>query len=80
LATRPLTPEDFNIFPGLQMLKLEEVRDAVASELEARGIGDPPFYEQIREGRRDDGPFMIGALALAKRRRDDGHRSCGGST
>jgi hypothetical protein len=53
------------------MLKLEEVRDAVASELEARGIGDPPFYEQIREGRRDDGPFMIGALALAKRRESD---------
>jgi len=48
------------------MLKLEEVRETVATELEARGIGDRPFYEQIREGRRDDGPFMIGALAVAQ--------------
>ena len=53
------------------MLRLEDVRDAVAAELEARGIGDPAFYEQIREGRRDNGPFMIGALALAKRRESD---------
>jgi len=56
------------------MLKLEEVRDTVAAELEARGIGDPPFYEQIREGRRDDGPFMIGALAVAKWRAIDEDR------
>ncbi|MFC4594597.1 MULTISPECIES: hypothetical protein [Sphingobium] len=53
------------------MLKLEKVRETVAAELEARGIGDAPFYEQIREGRRDDGPFMIGALAMAKRRESD---------
>lgn len=53
------------------MLKLEEVREVVAAELEERGIGDRPFYEEIREGRRDDGPFMIGALALARRRWDD---------
>lgn len=47
-------------------LKLEEIREAVAAELEARGIGDRPFYEEIREGRRDDGPFMIGAIAASR--------------
>lgn len=49
-----------------QMPKLEAVREAVAAALEERGIGDRPFYEEIREGRRDDGPFMIGALAWAQ--------------
>ena len=61
-------------FRRSQMLKLEEVRDAVATELEARGIGDRSFYEEIREGRRDDGPFMVGALALAKQRASDEDR------
>lgn len=47
--------------------KLEDIRERVASELEVRGIGDRPFHEEIREGRRDDGPFMVGALAWAGR-------------
>ena len=45
------------------MLKIEDVRAAVAADLEERGIGNRPFYEEIIEGRRDDGPYMIGALA-----------------
>lgn len=49
------------------MLKLEEVRKAVAAELAERGIGDRPFYEEIIEGRRDNSPFMVGALAVAQR-------------
>ena len=48
------------------MLKIEDVRAAVAADLEERGIGNRPFYEEIIEGRRDDGPFMIGALAWAR--------------
>ena len=48
------------------MPKLEAVRQAVAAALEERGIGDGPFHDEIREGRRDEGPFMIGALAWAR--------------
>jgi hypothetical protein len=48
-------------------MKLEEIREIVAAELEARGIGDRAFYEEIREGRRDHTPFMIGALAVVQR-------------
>lgn len=52
---------------SLTLMKLEDVREAVVTELEARGIGNGPFYDEIREGRRDDGPFMVGALAVAAR-------------
>lgn len=47
-------------------LQIEAVRAAVADELEARGIGQPAWRQDIREGRRDDGPFMIGALIWAR--------------
>jgi len=47
-------------------LQIEAVRAAVADELEARGIGEPAWRKDIREGRRDDGPFMIGALIWAR--------------
>jgi hypothetical protein len=41
---------------------IEVVRAAVANGLEQRDIGMPAFRDDIREGRRDDTPFMIGAL------------------
>ena len=43
--------------------RIERLRAAVAAHLEAREIGDPAFYEEIREGKRDVGPFMVGAMA-----------------
>ena len=49
------------------MEHIDDIRDAVAEALKTRGIGNPAFLEEIREGRRDDGPFMIGALAWADR-------------
>ena len=48
------------------MTKIEDVRVAVAEALEKRDIGQPPFWNDIREGRRDDTPFMIGALIWAE--------------
>lgn len=47
--------------------RIKQVRAAVAAHLEARGIGDRAFYEEIREGKRDAGPFMVGALAWEQR-------------
>jgi len=52
-------------------MNIDAIRDAVAQELQSRGIGDRAFYEEIREGRRDDSPFMIGALAWAERGKVD---------
>lgn len=49
------------------MPRLEEVRAAVADELEARGLANRDFLREIRDGQRDEGPFMIGALAWAER-------------
>lgn len=49
------------------MSKVEDVRSAVADELERRGHPNRQFIAEIREGRRDDGPFMVGALAVADR-------------
>lgn len=49
------------------MPRLEDVRAAVADALERRGHPNRDFIADIREGRRDDGPFMIGALAVAER-------------
>jgi hypothetical protein len=46
-------------------MNIDVIRDAVARELQNRGIGDRAFYEEIREGRRDDSPFMVGAIAWA---------------
>jgi len=48
------------------MQKIEHIRAAVASELERRGLSNREFIAAIREGKRDDGPYMIGALAWAK--------------
>ncbi|MEC3912205.1 hypothetical protein U5A82_17500 [Sphingobium sp. CR2-8] len=46
--------------------QIEHVRAAVADGLEARDIGDQSWRQDIREGRRDDTPFMIGALIWAQ--------------
>lgn len=45
------------------MERIEDIRTAVANELEARGLSNRAFIGEIREGKRDDGPFMTGALA-----------------
>lgn len=49
------------------MDQIEHVRAAVADALEARGLGNKEFIAEVREGRRDDGPYMLGALAWAER-------------
>ncbi len=46
--------------------RIEEVRAALADGLEARDIGQPGWRKDIREGRCDDTPFMIGALIWAQ--------------
>lgn len=48
------------------MTSIEQAREAVAAELEARGFSNREFIAEVRDGRRDDGPYMIGALALAR--------------
>jgi len=48
------------------MQRIDDIRDAVAKALEARGLDNRNFLRDIREGRRDDGPYMIGALACAQ--------------
>lgn len=48
------------------MDQIESVRAAVADGLEARGHGNQQFLREIREGYRDDGPFMVGALIWAQ--------------
>jgi hypothetical protein len=48
------------------VIEIKRVRAAVADDLDARGVGAPQFRDDIREGRRDDTPFMIGALIWAQ--------------
>lgn len=48
------------------MKNIEQVRAVVADALAARDIGMPEFRRDIREGRRDDTPFMIGAIAMVR--------------
>ncbi len=50
----------------LSMQNIERVRAAVADGLAAREIGGTAWRQDIREGRRDDTPFMIGALIWAQ--------------
>lgn len=49
------------------MEPIDAIREAVAEALEARGHDNRQFLREIREGQRDDGPFMLGALAWAAR-------------
>ncbi len=48
------------------MQTIDQIRDAVASDLEQRGLDNRKFLREIRSGKRDDGPYMIGALAAAR--------------
>lgn len=41
----------------------EEIRNIVADHVETTH-GNPEFIRQIRSGDQDDGPFMVGALAV----------------
>lgn len=49
------------------MDRIEDIRDTVAKALEQRGLSNAQFLGEIREGKRDDGPFMTGALAWDQR-------------
>lgn len=48
-----------------KMEQIKEIRDAVATALETRGLDNREFLRQIRSGEQDDGPYMTGALACA---------------
>lgn len=48
------------------MSTIDQIRDAVAKDLEQRGLDNRKFLREIRGGKRDDGPYMIGALAAAR--------------
>ncbi|WP_167706615.1 hypothetical protein [Sphingobium fuliginis] len=52
------------------MERIDDIREAVAGALEARGLNNQQFLREIRDGQRDDGPFMIGALAWDRCLRD----------
>jgi hypothetical protein len=53
--------EDFRM-----SVTMEDVRNAVADALRDVGHGNELFVRDVREGRQDDGPFMVGALAAAR--------------
>jgi hypothetical protein len=44
-------------------MTLAELREVVADHVQ-KTHGNPEFIRQIRSGEQDDGPFMIGALAI----------------
>jgi len=46
------------------MQSIDDIREAVAKALEARGLDNRKFLGEIRAGQRDDGPYMTGALAV----------------
>lgn len=48
------------------MERINDIRDAVAKALEGRGFDNRKFLGEIRSGQRDEGPYMIGALACAQ--------------
>ena len=48
------------------MERIDDIRAVVAAALEKRGMDNRQFLSEIREGLRDDGPFMFGALACAR--------------
>jgi hypothetical protein len=45
-------------------IDIDDVRNAVADELEKVGHGNNLFIRSVREGGQDDGPFMRGAFAV----------------
>lgn len=57
------------------MIEIEAIREAVATALEKVGHGNELFIRSVREGGQDDGPFMVGAIAvmnLVKQDENDG--------
>lgn len=52
------------------MERIDDIREAVADALEKRGHDNREFLREIRAGDRDDGPFMLGALAWDARLSD----------
>ena len=44
-------------------MTLTELRGVVADHVE-KTHGNPEFIRQIKSGEQDDGPFMMGALAV----------------
>ncbi len=44
---------------------IKRIRDAVAKALEERGLDNRKFVLEICDGKRDDGPYMLGAIASA---------------
>ena len=44
-------------------MTLNELRNIVADRVEMTH-GNPEFIRQIRDGEQDDGPFIVGALAV----------------
>lgn len=48
----------------MDSVTLQKVRDAVADKV-AETHGNPEFIRQIRSGEQDDGPYMVGGLAVA---------------
>lgn len=51
------------------MERIDDIREAVATALEQRGLSNRQFIGEIRAGERDDGPFMLGALAWEQKLR-----------
>lgn len=56
------------------MEHINDIREAVARALEQRGLSNTRLLGEIREGKRDDGPFMTGALARDQRLQHKGAR------
>ena len=48
------------------MERIDDIREAVAKALQDIGHENRQFLNEIREGKRDDGPFMVGAIACAR--------------
>ena len=44
-------------------MTLKELRNIVADRVQIMH-GNPEFIRQIRDGEQDDGPFIVGALAI----------------
>jgi hypothetical protein len=46
-------------------MTLPELRNAIADHLTGT-LGNPAFIQELRDGLRDDGPYMIGAIVAAE--------------
>jgi hypothetical protein len=48
--------------------ELPHIRDAVADDFEARGVGHPEWRDKIRSGANDDHIYMRSAIAVWRAR------------